>query len=113
MPLAAVRCRLPPPTRRPVLWAELLRHFRGHGGHLTLLDPPRPSFATVPPLAGGNAAAVKPRRAAFAPFGGHRPGKWLDRCERLVQPVFTGQTSVVNRLIQSTNPFYVLISQNS
>ena len=108
-----MHCRLPPPARRLALWAELLRHFRLHGGSLTLLDPPRPSFVAAPPHAGGNDATIKPRRAAFAPFGGHRPGKWLDRCERLVQPVFTGQTSVVNRLIQSTNPFYVLISQNS
>ena len=96
-----------------MLWAELMRHFRAHGGHLTLLDPPRPSFAATPPLAGDNAAAVKPRRAASALFSGRRPGKRLDRCERPVQPVFTGQTGVVNRLNRSTNPFYVLISQNS
>ena len=60
--VAAMRRRLPPPARRPTLWAELLRHGRAHKGRLTLLDPPRPSFAAVSSLTGGNATtAVQPR----------------------------------------------------
>jgi len=40
-----------PPARRPTLWAELLHHFRAHGGRSTLLNPPSLSFAAALSLA--------------------------------------------------------------
>ena len=100
-----MRRRLPPPARRPALWAELLRHFRTHGGRLTLLDPPCPSFTAAPSLAGGNAVA------------GHRAGRCSIRGRAslagAVRPVLTGYTGVVNRMHRSTVPLCILIFQNS
>jgi len=76
--LAAVHRRLPPPARRPTLWAEPLRHGRAHVGRLNLLDHPRPSFAAALSLAGGNAAASRPRARAL--FWGERRSR--ERSER-------------------------------
>ena len=89
------RGRAPPPAHRPAPWAEFLRHFRGHGGRPTLLDLFPSSLATVLNLAGGNAAAIRPRtRALF--WGERRSRERSDRYARPVGPVKTGPTGVVD-----------------
>ena len=75
-----------PPARRPAPWAEFLRHFRTHGGRPTLLDLFPSSLAAVLNLAGGNAAASRPRaRALF--WGERRSRERSDRYARPVGPV--------------------------
>jgi len=91
-----MRRRLLPPARRPAPWAEFLHHFRAHGGHPTLLDLFASSLAAVLNLAGGNAAASRPRaRALF--WGERRSRERSDRYARPVGPVLTGLTGVVDR----------------
>jgi len=79
---------LPPPARRPTLWAELLRRFRAHGGRPTLLDLFPSSLAAVLNLAGGNAAASTPRERTLF-WGERRSRERSDRYARPVGPVLT------------------------